>query len=82
MDNKISISFGPEDSNGNVLMTIGKVNHFEEQRRHLAEALPILIERTWAVLAYKDMTPEQREVLEEVAEGLADIEAMLNSEAL
>jgi len=82
MDNKRVIEFGPEDSNGNVLVTVGKVNHFDEHRQYLADSLPVLIERTWAVLAHRNMTDDQRAVLEDAAEGLADIEAMLRSEAL
>lgn len=82
MDNKIVISIDAEDSNGNVLVTAGRTSPFEEQRRYLTEALPVLIERTWAVLAKQDLTQEQRDILEEAAERLADIEADLTGEGL
>lgn len=82
MDNKITIRFDAEDSNGNVLMTAGKTNAFEQHRQYLVDAIPVLIERTYAVLAYQDLTRDQREVLEAAAEGLADIEADLSGDAL
>lgn len=82
MDKQRIISFDAEDSNGNVRVTIGDVNQFEEHRQYLIDAIPVLVERTFAVAAKCQMTPEQTELLVDAAERLADIEAMLSEHPL
>ena len=70
MDNQRFIEFGAQDSNGNVLLTMGKVQPAEQHRLYLLDHVSGLYEQTWAVLAKKDITDEQIEFLEAAAEML------------
>lgn len=82
MDNQRYIEFGPEDSNGNVLLTMGKVNAAESHRLYLLEQVSGLYEQTWAVLAKKNITDDQIDVLEESASMLYDLREHLDDTGL
>lgn len=82
MDNERYIEFGPEDSNGNVLVTMGKVDAYEAHRTYLLEQVSGMYEQTWAVLAKKKITDDQIDVLEHAAEMLYDLRDFLDSESV
>ena len=82
MDNKRYIEFGPEDGHGNVLVTMGKVNAAEEHRIYLIDQVKLLNDQTWAILAKKTMTQDQRDLLEEACLTMDELLGSLESTGL
>lgn len=78
MDKQRTITISAPDSAGYSRVTVGDVNHFEEHRRYLNEALSVLIERTCFVAGKDPITPTQTALLLEVLQGLESAQAILD----
>lgn len=82
MDNPKIITFSARDSKGNVHVSVGNANQFQDHRQYSLDTLKLVQERTYALIMKGTMTKNESVAMLEFAESLDDAIAMLDDNPL